>query len=157
MTEFADVSMERIHTLNSKLIESAINVLRKCLKQKLPIHILWGSRTLEQQDLLYRFGRTLHGSIITHRRPGYSAHNFGLALDFCLSEGTRLLTWDECFADPEKHKMWFRVVQIFEAEGWESGWRWPSFEPGHMQKLMGHTIGELHVSYKQDEDRNNRD
>lgn len=91
MTEFADVSMERIHTLNSKLIESAINVLRKCLKQKLPIHILWGSRTLEQQDLLYRFGRTLHGSIITHRRPGYSAHNFGLALDFCLSEGTRLL------------------------------------------------------------------
>ena len=155
MTEFVDISMGRISTLDSRVIESATKAFQKCLSKHIPIYIIWGSRTVEQQELLYRSGRTMHGPIITSRRPGYSAHNFRLGLDFCLLDGKKLLTFDECLSNKVLHEKWFRAVRYFEEEGWESGWRWPSFEPGHLQNLMGHTIGDLHISYARHENRDN--
>lgn len=153
MIEFVDISMRRISTLNPKIIESASKAFQKCISSHFPVYIIWGSRTVEQQEVLYRSGRTTLGPIITSRRPGYSAHNFGLALDFCLLDGKRLVSWDEALKDEKLHEKWVRAVRAFEAEGWESGWRWPSFEPGHLQNLMGHTIGELHISYARHENR----
>jgi peptidoglycan L-alanyl-D-glutamate endopeptidase CwlK len=150
MAEYVDLSMRKIRTLNTKLIESATSAFQKCIAKKIPIYIIWGSRTIEQQELLYMSGRTMLGPIMTNRRPGYSAHNFGLALDFCLLDGKNLISWKQAFEDEKLHRQWFEVVKAFEAEGWESGWRWPSFEPGHLQNLMGYTIGELHNSYKND-------
>jgi len=155
MTEFVDISMGRIRTLDSRLVESATRAFQKCRSSYIPIYIIWSSRTIEQQGLLYRSGRTTHGPIITARRPGYSAHNYNLGLDFCLLDGKRLLTWDECFANPALHEKWIKVVRNFEKEGWESGWRWPSFEPGHMQNLLGNTIGDLHIKSTRDENRDN--
>ncbi len=155
MIEFVDISMRRIGTLNPRIIESATKAFQKCISQHVPIYVMWGSRTIEQQELLYRSGRTMLGPIITSRRPGYSVHNFGLGLDFCLLDGKRLVSWDEAFSNDKLHEKWMRVVKAFEAEGWESGWRWPSFEPGHLQNLMGYTIGELHNSYKNDASRDN--
>ena len=153
MIEFVDVSMSRIATLNSIHVESATKAFQKCLSQKLPVYILWGSRTAEEQELLYRFGRTLPGPIVTHRRPGYSPHNFGLALDFCLLDGKKLLSWNDCFHDEVLHEKWLKVVKIFEAEGWTAGWRWPSFEPGHFENLLGLTIGDLQKKFTSNEDR----
>jgi peptidoglycan L-alanyl-D-glutamate endopeptidase CwlK len=157
MIEFVDVSLGRIRTLNPKVIESATKAFQKSISQFIPVYVVWASRTVEQQEVLYRSGRTMLGPIITARRPGYSAHNYGLGLDFCLLSGKKLLSWNECFDNPVLHEKWYRVIRNFEAEGWESGWRWPSFEPGHLQNLMGHTIGELNISYTKHEDRNNRD
>jgi peptidoglycan L-alanyl-D-glutamate endopeptidase CwlK len=150
MTEFVDTSVRRINTLNSNIVGSAITAFQNCISKKIPLYIVWGSRTIEQQDLLYRSGRTMLGPIMTARRPGYSAHNFGLALDFCLLDGKNLVSWEQALKDDKLHEQWHKAVQIFEAQGWESGWRWPSFEPGHLQNLMGYTIGELHNSHKND-------
>lgn len=140
MTKFLDVSMQRINTLNPSLIPSATRVFDKCQRDKIPIYIVWGSRTLEQQELLFRHGRTIPGRVMTTHRPGFSAHNHGLALDFCLLFDTELLSWEDVYPRKYWRLKWLKVSQYFEEEGWESGWRWQSFEPGHVQNLMGKTI-----------------
>lgn len=153
MTAFLDVSMQRINTLNPKLIAPATRVFERCVKNKIPIYIVWGSRTLEQQDLLFRYGRTIPGRILTTRRAGYSAHNYGLALDFCLLFNTEMLSWEDVYAREYWRNKWLKVVRYFEEEGWESGWRWPSFEPGHVQNLLNNTLTDL---YEQASIGNNR-
>ena len=150
MAEFLDISIQRINTLDAKLIPSAMRVFDRCHKEKIPLYIVWGTRTLEQQDLLFRLGRTIPGHIETTNRPGFSAHNYGLALDFCLLFNTELMSWEECYPRTYwKHK-WLKAVKHFEEEGWDTGWRWPSFSPGHCENLLGNTILNL---YEQDTNR----
>jgi peptidoglycan L-alanyl-D-glutamate endopeptidase CwlK len=144
MTAFLDVSMQRINTLNPKLIAPATRVFEKCIKNKIPIYIVWGARSLEQQDLLFRYGRTIPGQILTTRRAGYSAHNYGLALDFCLLFNTEMMSWEDVYPREYWRNKWLKVVRYFEEEGWESGWRWPSFEPGHVQNLLDNTLTSLY-------------
>ena len=153
MTAFLDVSMQRINTLNPKLIAPATRVFEKCIKNKIPVYIVWGARTLEQQDLLFRYGRTIPGRIVTTKRGGYSAHNYGLALDFCLLFNTELMSWEDVYPREYWRNKWLKVVRYFEEEGWESGWRWPSFEPGHVQNLLDNTLTSL---YEQADIRNYR-
>lgn len=144
MSKFLDVSMQRINTLHPKLIPAATRVFERCHKEKIPMYVVWGSRTLEQQDTLFRLGRTTPGYIITTRRSGYSAHNYGLALDFCLLFDTQIMSWEDCYPRDYWRNKWLKVVRYFEEEGWETGWRWPSFEPGHVQNLLGTTIHKLY-------------
>lgn len=42
-----------------------------------------GARSFTEQATLYFQGRTMPGKIVTQARAGYSAHNYGLAVDFC--------------------------------------------------------------------------
>lgn len=144
MNKFLNVSMQRINTLHPQLIPSATRVFERCHKEKIPVYIVWGSRTLEQQDLLFRYGRTIPQPIQTIHRAGFSAHNYGLALDFCLLFRNSLMSWEEVYPRDYWRNKWLRVVRYFEEEGWEAGWRWPSFEPGHVEKLMGNKITDLY-------------
>lgn len=153
MTKFLDISMQRINTLDSKLVPSATRVFEKCVKNKIPVYVVWGSRTNEQQEVMFRYGRSIPGPILTTHRGGYSPHNYGLALDFCLLFNSELLSWEDVYPRDYWRNKWLKVVRYFEEEGWEAGWRWPSFEPGHVQNLLGNTILEL---YGQDSNRNNR-
>ncbi len=41
-----------------------------------------GYRSWAEQQKLYDQGRKIPGAIVTNARPGYSMHNFGLAVDF---------------------------------------------------------------------------
>jgi peptidoglycan L-alanyl-D-glutamate endopeptidase CwlK len=152
MSKFLDVSMQRINTLNPKLIASATKVFEKCHRDKIPVYVVWGSRSAAEQDFMFRFGRTVPGNILTTSRGGYSAHNYGMALDFCLLFDKELMSWEDVYPRDYWRNKWLRVVRYFEEEGWEAGWRWPSFEPGHVQNLMGSTIHEL---YEQNFNRNN--
>jgi len=153
MSKFLDVSISRINTLNTKLIPSATRVFERCHREKIPVYVVWGSRTLDQQDLLFRFGRTIPGDIQTVHRAGRSPHNFGLALDFCLLFNTTMLSWADVYPREYWRNKWLKVVRYFEEEGWEAGWRWPAFEPGHVQNLLGSTLTQL---YEQIDDRYNR-
>lgn len=140
MADFLDISIQRINTINPKLIPSAIRVFDRCHREKIPLYIIWGIRTLEQQELLFRLGRTIPGHIETTNRPGFSAHNYGLALDFCLLFNTELMSWEECYPRKYwKHK-WIKAIKYFEEEGWTAKWRHPDFEPGHVENLMGSSI-----------------
>lgn len=150
---YLDTSIQRINSLHPQLVSSATKVFDKCIKNKIPVYIIWGTRTLEQQDLLFRFGRTIPGHIKTTHRGGYSAHNYGLALDFCLLFNKELMSWEECYSRDYWRNKWLKVVRYFEEEGWTAGWRMPSFEPGHVENLLGNTILGL---YEQTYNRNYR-
>lgn len=43
--------------------------------------VVFGRRTLQEQQDLYDQGRTQPGSIVTKAQPGMSAHNWGMAAD----------------------------------------------------------------------------
>ncbi len=49
---------------------------------------LCGFRSVEDQDVLYRQGRTSPGRIVTNATGGKSAHNYGCATDWMILQGT---------------------------------------------------------------------
>ena len=55
------------------------------------IKVISGTRTYEEQDALYAQGRTKPGKKVTNARGGYSNHNFGIAFDIGVFEGTKYL------------------------------------------------------------------
>jgi peptidoglycan L-alanyl-D-glutamate endopeptidase CwlK len=56
-----------------------------------PITVIFGVRTVAEQDALYAQGRTKPGKIVTNAKGGQSAHNFGLAVDI----GPDPLDWSD--------------------------------------------------------------
>lgn len=53
------------------------------------IKVISGLRTYAEQDALYAHGRSEPGSIVTNARGGYSNHNFGIAFDIGVFDGSR--------------------------------------------------------------------
>lgn len=136
MSKFLDISINRINALDVKLIPSATRVFNRCQKEDIPIYIIWGVRTKEEQDLIFRYGRTIPGKVLTMNRGGYSPHQYGLALDFCLLYHTQLLSWEEAYTRRYWRHKWIKVIKYFEEEGWASKWRGYDFEPGHVENLL---------------------
>ena len=156
MSEFTQTtSVGRINSLHPQLVGPALSVYNACIKDKIPLHIVWGQRSSEEQTTIYKYGRTVPGSILTTNRSGYSSHNYGLALDFCFYYDGRMQTWEHVQKAEWWRWMWIKVVKRFEEAGWMSGFRWEyNYEPGHVENLLGKTIGEWNITY--DKDRNYR-
>jgi peptidoglycan L-alanyl-D-glutamate endopeptidase CwlK len=55
------------------------------------IKLISGLRSYEEQAALYAKGRTKPGPKVTNAPPGYSNHNFGLAFDIGVFQGTKYL------------------------------------------------------------------
>lgn len=56
--------------------------LDKCKVAGIDVLVYCTLRDMKEQADLYAIGRTRPGKKVTNARPGSSAHNFGLALDF---------------------------------------------------------------------------
>jgi peptidoglycan LD-endopeptidase CwlK len=56
--------------------------LEKCKAAGIDVLVYCTYRSLDEQAALYAIGRTRTGRKVTNARPGSSAHNFRLALDF---------------------------------------------------------------------------
>jgi len=52
------------------------------------IKVISGLRTYAEQDALYAKGRTKPGKIVTNAKAGFSNHNFGLAFDIGIFQGS---------------------------------------------------------------------
>src|SRR5206468_10828885 len=66
-------------------------LIAKAAASGIVIKVLSGLRTYDEQNDLYAQGRTKPGSIVTNARGGYSNHNFGIAFDIGVFEGSRYL------------------------------------------------------------------
>jgi peptidoglycan L-alanyl-D-glutamate endopeptidase CwlK len=66
--------------------------VQKAAQSGIQIKIISGLRTWAEQDELYAQGRTKPGSKITNARGGYSNHNFAIAFDVGVFEGTKYLS-----------------------------------------------------------------
>jgi hypothetical protein len=58
-------------------------VIRDARAQGIDLRVVQGFRTMATQQKYYKKGRSTKGSIITNAPPGYSYHNYGLAVDVC--------------------------------------------------------------------------
>jgi peptidoglycan L-alanyl-D-glutamate endopeptidase CwlK len=80
-----------IATLLPEVRPIARALVQKAKQSDIQIKILSGLRTYAEQNELYAQGRTKPGRKVTNARGGYSNHNFGIAFDIGVFEGTKYL------------------------------------------------------------------
>lgn len=66
-------------------------LVQKAALSGIRIKVISGLRTYAEQDALYAQGRSNKGKIVTNAKGGYSNHNFGIAFDVAVFEGTTYL------------------------------------------------------------------
>lgn len=86
-----DRSEANIATLRTHVQPYARALVHKAAAVGLTIKIISGTRNTEEQNALYAQGRTVAGSIVTNARFGYSNHNFGIAFDIGLFQGSKYI------------------------------------------------------------------
>ncbi len=109
-----------------------------------------GFRTNEEQAIDYAKGRDAPGSIVTFSKPGWSFHNYGLAIDLvpvgplgiALSK-RNLLEW----AAIGRYETFGRVLQPI-GFGW--GFQMWGFDRPHFQYTQGLTIEEVRAGKRPD-------
>jgi peptidoglycan LD-endopeptidase CwlK len=114
-----------INLLYPSFAAKVAKLLELCKSISIDILITDGLRNKEEQDKLYAKGRTESGKIVTNAKYPDSAHNWGIAIDFCQNIKGQEYT-DEAF---------FRKVGEFaESLGFEWAGRWKTFkELCHLQ------------------------
>lgn len=86
-----DRSEKVIATLLPDVQPYARALVLKAAAAGIMIKVISGLRTYEEQNDLYAQGRTKPGKIVTNARGGYSNHNFGIAFDIGVFEGSKYL------------------------------------------------------------------
>lgn len=74
-------SEDHLSTVHPELARRVRLLAAKCDANGIVIRVSQGLRTWDQQNLLYAQGRTDGGKVVTNAKGGYSAHNFGYAVD----------------------------------------------------------------------------
>jgi len=80
-----------IATLQPQVRPLARALVQKAARNGIQFKVISGLRTYAEQNALYAQGRTQPGRKVTNARGGYSNHNFGIAFDVGVFEGTRYL------------------------------------------------------------------
>ena len=102
-----------------------------------------GYRSLPDQKETYAQGRTVPGPIVTDARPGFSYHNYGLALD---------LVFEHVAGDPSwsySHD-WNTLGAIGKSLGFEWGGDWPDpyiHDYPHFQMTFDISVQRLYIVY----------
>lgn len=84
-------SEKAIATLLADVRPLARALVQKAAQSGIQIKVISGLRSYAEQNALYAQGRTQAGRKVTNARGGYSNHNFGIAFDVGVFEGTRYL------------------------------------------------------------------
>jgi len=127
-------------------VETAKERLIELTKEKgIRIIITDGHRTIEEQDALFKRGRSKEGQVVTHAQGGESYHNYGLAIDFALQRDYGEVIWDMEYDGNGNGKAdWMEVVATAKDLGFDWGGDWSSFKDyPHLQMDFGFSIREL--------------
>ena len=123
-----------INTLLPPAQTKARDFMEACLAAGIPLKIICGTRSYEEQDDLYAHGRTKDGPIVTKARGGYSWHNFGIAWDIGIFDGIRYIGESPLYA---------KAGEIGKQLGLEWGGDWTGIEDQpHFQLKIGLTLAE---------------
>ena len=117
--------------------------LRACAEAGIHLKVVSGYRSWEEQDRLYRQGRSAPGQVVTWVHGGRSWHNYKRAYDVCpIKDGK--LQWDA----PEK--TWQTIGLIGEHLGLFWGGRWKCRDMGHFHLTGGNTLQGLRKAHEQE-------
>jgi peptidoglycan LD-endopeptidase CwlK len=75
------ISEDRLALVHPELARRVRMLSDKCEAAGISIRVTCGLRTYDEQQELWDQGRSDPGQIVTNAMPGYSWHNFGLAVD----------------------------------------------------------------------------
>jgi peptidoglycan L-alanyl-D-glutamate endopeptidase CwlK len=114
-----------IEKLNLVVQPYARELVRRAAAKGIEVKVIGGFRSIDEQQRLFCQGRNIPecsglykpGPIVTNARGGYSNHNFGIAFDIGIFQGSRYLT------DSPKYN---EVGQIGKSIGLEWGGDWTS-------------------------------
>lgn len=88
-SEAVDARSEKaIATLHAEVQPYARALVQRAADHGIVIKILSGTRSYAEQDALYAKGRSEPGPVVTNARGGFSNHNFGIAFDVGVFEGS---------------------------------------------------------------------
>lgn len=111
----------------------------------IPLTVTFTRRSMASHAALYAQGRTCPGCIVTNARPGYSFHNFGLALDVVPTELLALPRWgDTPDHQPRTDALWAAVGTIGKALGFRWGGEFTHLKDRpHFEWSGGLTLAQL--------------
>ncbi|HEX8922139.1 MAG TPA: peptidoglycan-binding protein [Pyrinomonadaceae bacterium] len=134
-------SENRLKKVNPELASRIRAVVAALAQGGIQIEVVQGLRTFEEQDNLYKQGRTKPGPVVTHARGGQSNHNYGLAVDVVpFTDGKP--NWNA------PNSVWVAIGAEGAKLGLEWGGNWKKFiDKPHLQ-LPGLTIKQCLALYK---------
>lgn len=135
----------RIIALHPEIREKSERLIRLAADRGIDVVITSDFRGIDEQDELFRQGRDKPGNIVTNARGGQSYHNFGLAIDFALRDGSGRIVWDmELDRSGNGRSDWMEVVELAKEMGFEWGGDWSNFRDyPHLQLTFGYTLRQL--------------
>lgn len=138
-------SAKNVKTLHNKVQKTFRDWIMECqiLAKALGYEYkaISGNRTWDEQAKLYAQGRTSPGKIVTKAKPGYSNHNFGLAVDMGVFKSGKYLDASNPSESEACHR---RAAEIAEKYNIEWGGNWTSFKDyPHFEYRTGKTLSQL--------------
>ncbi len=119
----------KLEDLHPRVRAMAQRLLDDAAKAGIPLTVTFTLRSMETQAALYAQGRTKPGKVVTNARPGYSFHNFGLALDVAPSELLKLPNWGDTPAHQARaNELWSRLGAIGKVIGFRWGGEFKSIK-----------------------------
>jgi peptidoglycan L-alanyl-D-glutamate endopeptidase CwlK len=132
----------------------AEQLLEQAKHAGIPLTVTFTRRSMETQAALYAQGRTAPGRIVTRARPGYSYHNFGMAIDVVPTELLALPRWGDAPAHQARtDDLWNTVGAIGKAIGFRWGGDFSRLKDRpHFEWSGGLTLAQLRAG-AQERDR----
>lgn len=134
------ISLDSLHPVVGSL---AKELLRRSSNTGIPIVVTQTLRTPEEQDYLYSLGRTRPGKVVTNARGGYSYHNYGLAFDIALLNGSHYCYDTKISVNDIEIPDFLEVGNLGEFLGLEWGGKWKFVDIPHFQYTFGLKIKDL--------------
>jgi N-acetylmuramoyl-L-alanine amidase len=143
--EQAPVRSTTITGLNPIVAAKADSLVAQTGKIGIKILITDDFRSSEEQNALYKQGRSEPGQVVTNVKGGASYHNYGLAVDFALVKPDGDVIWDmEYDGNGNGKSDWLEVVSAAKKLGFTWGGDWTSFKDyPHLQMDFGYSIKDL--------------
>ncbi|MGO4108406.1 M15 family metallopeptidase [Paenibacillus sp. YAF4_2] len=134
-----------ITSLNPIVAQKADALVAQTSKIGIKILITDDFRSSEEQNVLYKQGRSEPGQVVTNVKGGASFHNYGLAVDFALVKPDGDVIWDMKYDGNGNGKAdWMEVVTTAKKLGFTWGGDWTSFKDyPHLQMDFGYSIKDL--------------
>lgn len=132
-------NLATLANINKTVAEKARLALADLASSKMEILFTAGLRSMEEQTRLWKQGRDANGKVIgkivTNAKAGESMHQYGLALDFCPTQGS-VLMWGVPFGP---------YAQVFKKYGfsWGGDWTGGFKDYPHVEYTFGLTIKDL--------------
>lgn len=131
--------------LHPDVKEKAELVKQIAANQGILIRYTDGYRSFDSQDAIFEQGRTAPGPVVTNARGGQSYHNYGLAIDFVLTDLYGNAQWSlERDANGNGVSDWEDVGNIAKSVGFTWGGDWEDFvDNPHLQLDYGMSLADL--------------